>query len=169
MNSLGYLYFVQCIMLPMKKYVLIGQRCISWTESFSHQPRPSIWSLAWHFQTVSLSWFFFFFFFCMQADVEKAVKAAKDAFKFGSPWRRMDASHRGLLLSRLADCIERDAAYLAVSHSNNLCPRWHWAVLSNDSAKWKTNNGIRQAPNYMNYTICIWAFQHILSFHSLLA
>ncbi|KAF4113736.1 aldehyde dehydrogenase, mitochondrial-like [Onychostoma macrolepis] len=48
-----------------------------------------------------------------EADVEKAVKAAKDAFKLGSPWRRMDASHRGLLLSRLADCIERDAAYLA--------------------------------------------------------
>lgn len=55
--------------------------------------------------------------FCIQADVEKAVKAAKDAFKLGSPWRRMDASDRGLLLSRLADCIERDAAYLAVSHS----------------------------------------------------
>ncbi|XP_016393864.1 aldehyde dehydrogenase, mitochondrial-like [Sinocyclocheilus rhinocerous] len=48
-----------------------------------------------------------------KADVEKAVKAAKDAFKLGSPWRRMDASHRGLLLSRLADCIKRDAAYLA--------------------------------------------------------
>lgn len=65
---------------------------------------------------------FSFMFFCMQADVEKAVKAAKDAFKLGSPWRRMDASDRGLLLSRLADCIERDAAYLAVSHSNKLCP-----------------------------------------------
>uniref|UniRef100_A0A673KZJ5 aldehyde dehydrogenase (NAD(+)) n=1 Tax=Sinocyclocheilus rhinocerous TaxID=307959 RepID=A0A673KZJ5_9TELE len=52
-----------------------------------------------------------------KADVEKAVKAAKDAFKLGSPWRRMDASHRGLLLSRLADCIERDAAYLAVKLS----------------------------------------------------
>ncbi|KAK2910734.1 aldehyde dehydrogenase, mitochondrial-like [Channa argus] len=48
-----------------------------------------------------------------KADVEKAVKAARDAFKLGSPWRRMDASHRGLLLSRLADAIERDAAYLA--------------------------------------------------------
>uniref|UniRef100_A0A8C1Y7V2 aldehyde dehydrogenase (NAD(+)) n=1 Tax=Cyprinus carpio TaxID=7962 RepID=A0A8C1Y7V2_CYPCA len=36
-----------------------------------------------------------------KADVEKAVKAAKDAFKLGSPWRRW------------ADCIERDAAYLA--------------------------------------------------------
>ncbi|XP_051981506.1 aldehyde dehydrogenase, mitochondrial-like [Xyrauchen texanus] len=48
-----------------------------------------------------------------KADVEKAVKAARDAFKLGSPWRRMDASFRGLLLSRLADCMERDAAYLA--------------------------------------------------------
>lgn len=50
-----------------------------------------------------------------QADVDKAVKAAKDAFRLGSPWRRIDASQRGLLLHRLADCIERDSAYLAVS------------------------------------------------------
>ncbi|XP_054638344.1 aldehyde dehydrogenase, mitochondrial-like [Dunckerocampus dactyliophorus] len=48
-----------------------------------------------------------------EVDVDKAVKAAQDAFRLGSPWRRMDASHRGLLLSRLADAIERDAAYLA--------------------------------------------------------
>ncbi|KAM8735722.1 aldehyde dehydrogenase, mitochondrial-like isoform 2-T2 [Acanthopagrus schlegelii] len=48
-----------------------------------------------------------------EADVEKAVKAARDAFRLGSPWRRMDASHRGLLLNRLANAIERDAAYLA--------------------------------------------------------
>ncbi|CAN9514508.1 unnamed protein product [Ophioblennius macclurei] len=48
-----------------------------------------------------------------QVDVDKAVKAARDAFRLGSPWRRMDASHRGLLLNRLADAIERDAAYLA--------------------------------------------------------
>lgn len=51
-----------------------------------------------------------------QADVDKAVKAARDAFRFGSPWRRMDASQRGVLLNRLADAIERDTAYLAVSH-----------------------------------------------------
>lgn len=50
-----------------------------------------------------------------QADVDKAVKAAKAAFQLGSPWRRMDASHRGKLLNRLADLIERDRAYLAVS------------------------------------------------------
>ncbi|KAL3060729.1 hypothetical protein OYC64_015137 [Pagothenia borchgrevinki] len=47
------------------------------------------------------------------ADVDKAVQAARNAFKLGSPWRRMDASNRGLLLHRLADAIERDAAYLA--------------------------------------------------------
>ncbi|XP_077382390.1 aldehyde dehydrogenase, mitochondrial-like [Festucalex cinctus] len=48
-----------------------------------------------------------------EVDVDKAVKAARDAFRLGSPWRRMDASQRGLLLSRLADAIERDSAYLA--------------------------------------------------------
>ncbi|TNN02860.1 aldehyde dehydrogenase, mitochondrial [Takifugu rubripes] len=48
-----------------------------------------------------------------EADVNKAVKAARDAFRLGSPWRRTDASHRGLLLNRLADAIERDSAYLA--------------------------------------------------------
>ncbi|XP_038618979.1 aldehyde dehydrogenase, mitochondrial-like [Tachyglossus aculeatus] len=48
-----------------------------------------------------------------KADVDKAVKAAKAAFRVGSPWRRMDASHRGNLLNRLADLIDRDRAYLA--------------------------------------------------------
>lgn len=56
--------------------------------------------------------------FSRQADVNKAVKAAREAFRLGSPWRRMDASHRGLLLNRLADAIERDSAYLAVSHTH---------------------------------------------------
>ncbi|XP_026741406.1 aldehyde dehydrogenase, mitochondrial [Trichoplusia ni] len=48
-----------------------------------------------------------------KADVDKAVKAAKDAFKLGSPWRKMDASERGYLLNRLADLVERDRTYLA--------------------------------------------------------
>ena len=43
-----------------------------------------------------------------------AVKAARQAFKLGSPWRTMDASQRGLLLLKLADLIERDRNYLAV-------------------------------------------------------
>lgn len=41
--------------------------------------------------------------------------AARAAFRLGSPWRRMDASDRGRLLNRLADLIERDRTYLAVS------------------------------------------------------
>lgn len=46
-------------------------------------------------------------------DVNKAVKAARAAFKLGSPWRTMDASQRGLLLNKLADLIEKDRVYLA--------------------------------------------------------
>ncbi|CRK90537.1 CLUMA_CG004241, isoform A [Clunio marinus] len=46
-------------------------------------------------------------------DVDKAVAAAKTAFKLGSPWRRMDASERGNLLNKLADLMERDRIYLA--------------------------------------------------------
>lgn len=36
-------------------------------------------------------------------------------FRLGSPWRRMDASERGHLLYKLADLLERDRTYLAVS------------------------------------------------------
>jgi aldehyde dehydrogenase (NAD+) len=46
-------------------------------------------------------------------DIDMAVDAAYEAFRFNSPWRTMDASDRGLLLNRLADLMERDAAYLA--------------------------------------------------------
>ena len=49
-----------------------------------------------------------------QADIDKAVQAAKEAFRLGSPWRRMDASERGKLMNKLADLMERDAIYLAV-------------------------------------------------------
>ncbi|KAG8597769.1 hypothetical protein GDO81_002384 [Engystomops pustulosus] len=48
-----------------------------------------------------------------KADVDKAVRAAREAFKLGSPWRRMDASQRGVLINRLADLIERDRTILA--------------------------------------------------------
>jgi len=51
------------------------------------------------------------------ADVNRAVAAAKEAFRIGSPWRMMDASERGKLLNRLADLMERDRTYLAVSQS----------------------------------------------------
>lgn len=48
-------------------------------------------------------------------DIDAAVKAARAAFQRGSEWRTMDASKRGLLLNKLADLIERDGDYLAVS------------------------------------------------------
>lgn len=48
-----------------------------------------------------------------KADVDKAVAAAKEAFKLGSQWRRMDASERGRLLYKFADLVERDIAYMA--------------------------------------------------------
>lgn len=48
-------------------------------------------------------------------DIDLAVQAANEAFAFGSQWRTMDASDRGKLLYKLADLMERDAVYLAVS------------------------------------------------------
>ncbi|KAK6494318.1 retinal dehydrogenase 1-like [Huso huso] len=48
-----------------------------------------------------------------EEDVDKAVKAAKEAFQLGSVWRRMDASDRGRLLNKLADLVERDQLILA--------------------------------------------------------
>ncbi|XP_054258453.1 aldehyde dehydrogenase, mitochondrial isoform X1 [Macrosteles quadrilineatus] len=48
-----------------------------------------------------------------KTDVDIAVEAANKAFSLNSPWRKLNASQRGLLLNRLADLIERDAQYLA--------------------------------------------------------
>ncbi|KAL8568699.1 Aldehyde dehydrogenase X, mitochondrial [Nucella lapillus] len=48
-----------------------------------------------------------------KADVDIAVKAAKEAFKLGSPWRRMDASLRGNLLYKFADLMEKNIAHIA--------------------------------------------------------
>jgi acyl-CoA reductase-like NAD-dependent aldehyde dehydrogenase len=48
-----------------------------------------------------------------KADVNNAVKAAREAFNLGSPWRRMDASERGTLLNKFADLIVRDAVMIA--------------------------------------------------------
>ena len=47
--------------------------------------------------------------------MDKAVAAAKQAFKLGSKWRTMDASNRGRLLYKLADLMEKNVAYMAVS------------------------------------------------------
>jgi acyl-CoA reductase-like NAD-dependent aldehyde dehydrogenase len=48
-----------------------------------------------------------------KADIDKAVAAARAAFKLGSTWRTMDASARGRLLEKLAVLAERDVEYLA--------------------------------------------------------
>src|SRR5919199_6381896 len=50
-------------------------------------------------------------------DVDLAVKAARKAFHAKAPWRRMSASERGKLLSRLADLIEKNADELAMLES----------------------------------------------------
>ncbi|WP_433207281.1 aldehyde dehydrogenase family protein [Nocardia sp. CA-107356] len=47
------------------------------------------------------------------ADVDLAVQAARHAFQTGSPWRRMAAAERSLLLGRLADLVESHADELA--------------------------------------------------------
>ena len=48
-----------------------------------------------------------------EADVDKAVKAARRAFESG-PWARINASDRGLLMNKLADLIEKHADELAM-------------------------------------------------------
>ncbi|KAM9330702.1 uncharacterized protein PAF06_017093 [Gastrophryne carolinensis] len=52
-----------------------------------------------------------------KADIEKAVKAAREAFALGSTWRTMDASKRGLLINKLADLMERDQLILSTLES----------------------------------------------------
>jgi len=46
-------------------------------------------------------------------DVDRAVKAAREAFQIGSAWRTMDASMRGKLIMKLADLMERNKEYIA--------------------------------------------------------
>lgn len=54
-----------------------------------------------------------------EKDIDLAVKAAKNAFRLGSEWRRTDPAARGALLYKLADLIERDRAYLAALETLN--------------------------------------------------
>ena len=44
-------------------------------------------------------------------DIDKAVKAARDAFD--GPWRNVDATNRGNLLLKLADLVEADLETIA--------------------------------------------------------
>uniref|UniRef100_A0A8D9ECH7 Aldehyde dehydrogenase, mitochondrial n=2 Tax=Cacopsylla melanoneura TaxID=428564 RepID=A0A8D9ECH7_9HEMI len=48
-----------------------------------------------------------------KADVDRAVEAAKSAFKRGSVWRNLDASARGKLIYKLAELIDSNVPYLA--------------------------------------------------------
>jgi acyl-CoA reductase-like NAD-dependent aldehyde dehydrogenase len=52
------------------------------------------------------------------ADVDRAVRAAREAFDRG-PWSKMSAAERGRLLWRLADLIESEADALAELESRN--------------------------------------------------
>jgi len=46
-------------------------------------------------------------------DVNKAVVAAREAFKLNSKWRKLDASKRGELMYKLAELINRDIEYIS--------------------------------------------------------
>ena len=54
------------------------------------------------------------FLFQLQADIDKAVRAARSAFSIGSPWRIMHVAKRGELLHAFADLLKRDINHLAV-------------------------------------------------------
>jgi acyl-CoA reductase-like NAD-dependent aldehyde dehydrogenase len=47
-------------------------------------------------------------------DVDRAVKAAREAFRLDSEWRTMDVSERGRLMFKLAELMRRDIEELAV-------------------------------------------------------
>src|SRR5438094_9086490 len=51
-----------------------------------------------------------------KADVDRAVKAARQAFEEG-PWSKMNASERGRLLNKLADILEKNQEELAAVES----------------------------------------------------
>ncbi|CAF1398608.1 unnamed protein product, partial [Didymodactylos carnosus] len=48
-----------------------------------------------------------------KADVDKAVEAARQAFKEDSEWRKMEPAARGALMRKFAEYLRRDIDYLA--------------------------------------------------------
>lgn len=52
-----------------------------------------------------------------EADVNKAVAAAKAAFKRGSKWRQMSGAERRDLLLKLADLLEKKKDFFALLES----------------------------------------------------
>jgi len=49
-----------------------------------------------------------------QADVDKAVQAARKAFNIESPWRKLEPAVRGNLMRKFASLLRRDIDYLSV-------------------------------------------------------
>src|ERR1039458_758407 len=78
------------------------------------------------------------------ADVDCAVRAARDAFEHGS-WRKTAASERGRLLNRLADLIERHADELARLESLDNARRYIRRVVQRQRPPVRT-------PNVVNFT-----------------
>ncbi|XP_028175798.1 retinal dehydrogenase 1-like [Ostrinia furnacalis] len=54
-----------------------------------------------------------------KADIDLAVAAAKAAFARNSEWRLVDASQRGRILTKFADLVSRDRAYLSQLETYN--------------------------------------------------
>jgi acyl-CoA reductase-like NAD-dependent aldehyde dehydrogenase len=50
----------------------------------------------------------------LQADVDKAVAAARKAFNIESPWRKLEPAARGNLMRKFASLLRRDVDYLSV-------------------------------------------------------
>jgi len=50
----------------------------------------------------------------LQADVDKAVEAARKAFDVQSPWRLLEPAARANLMRKFASLLRRDIDYLSV-------------------------------------------------------
>ncbi|KAK7481086.1 hypothetical protein BaRGS_00027626 [Batillaria attramentaria] len=90
-----------------------------------------------------------------KADVDKAVEIAQEAFKLGSPWRRMDASRRGQLLYKLADLMEQNIAYLASLETLDNGKPYQSALVMRYYAGWADKIQGKTIPidgDYMCYT-----------------
>ncbi|CAF1427329.1 unnamed protein product, partial [Rotaria sordida] len=65
-------------------------------------------------------------------DIDKAVEAARKAFRIDSPWRKLEPSARGNLMRKFAELLRRDIVYLAQLETlNNGKPLANSAAKSN--------------------------------------
>jgi aldehyde dehydrogenase (NAD+) len=93
--------FMKPVTLPSGKLLINGQ----WRDSVSGKRFPTV-NPATAEQICEVAE-------ADAADVDLAVKAARDAFEKGQ-WRKMPASQRGKLLNRLADLMEKNLEQLAI-------------------------------------------------------